>query len=257
MFRTGCSILLSDLTDKQQDQALQQVIRYYHQRKNELGRVWKAEEEISLVLPEYVLQGVIDLVEGFDNTVEIVDYKTGSDTLDLWKMRQGLKMQLMIYLMSASGEGLEPAGMFYFNIRDPIEAANDKAPNKLEEISGRRPEDNFTLKGVFIDEEGILDAMPPSVLRSVKDSISREEYEEVRSDVLAQIEKTAEGILSGRIGINPLKNDSTLVCRYCSYKPVCRRDRGYAKNRWRSLEPKPKKNAAEKSGKQKETEKDS
>jgi DNA helicase-2/ATP-dependent DNA helicase PcrA len=65
------------LTDEQQDQALQQVIRYYHHRKDELGRVWKAEEEINLVLPEYILQGVIDLVEGLDDTVEIVDYKTG------------------------------------------------------------------------------------------------------------------------------------------------------------------------------------
>jgi ATP-dependent helicase/nuclease subunit B len=189
--------------------------------------------------------------------VRIIDYKTGSDKLDLWKMRHGLKMQLMIYLISASGEGLEPAGMFYFNIRDPIEPANDASQKKLGELAERKPEETFTLRGAFIEEEGILDAMPPSVLRSVKDSISREEYEEVRSDVLAQIEKTAEGILSGKIGINPLKNDNALVCRYCSYRPVCRRDRGYAKNRWRSLEPKPKKNAAEKSGKQKETEKDS
>ncbi len=65
------------LTDEQQNQALHQVIRYYHHRRDELGRVWKAEEEINLVLPEYILQGVIDLVEGLDDTVEIVDYKTG------------------------------------------------------------------------------------------------------------------------------------------------------------------------------------
>ena len=39
--------------------------------------MWKAEEEINLVLPEYILQGVIDLVEGEGDTVEIVDYKTG------------------------------------------------------------------------------------------------------------------------------------------------------------------------------------
>ena len=87
------------LTDKQQDQALQQVIRYYHRRKNELGRVWKAEEEISLVLPEYVLQGVIDLVEGFDNTVEIVDYKTGpKPDVDRFPQRvEHYRKQLEIY----------------------------------------------------------------------------------------------------------------------------------------------------------------
>lgn len=65
------------LTDEQQENALEQVMRYYRHRKDELGKVWKAEEEINLVLPEYILQGVIDLVEGGGDTVEIVDYKTG------------------------------------------------------------------------------------------------------------------------------------------------------------------------------------
>jgi DNA helicase-2/ATP-dependent DNA helicase PcrA len=65
------------LTSEQKEYALSQVIRYYQHRKDELGRVWKAEEEISLVLPEYILQGVVDLVEGDGDTVEIVDYKTG------------------------------------------------------------------------------------------------------------------------------------------------------------------------------------
>ena len=65
------------LTDEQKENALQQVIRYFHHRKDELGKVWKAEEEITLVLPEYILQGIIDLIEGEGDTVEIVDYKTG------------------------------------------------------------------------------------------------------------------------------------------------------------------------------------
>jgi ATP-dependent helicase/nuclease subunit B len=195
------------------------------------------------------VEGRIDRADymdvGGDQRVRIIDYKTGSDKLDLWKMRHGLKMQLMIYLISASGEGLEPAGMFYFNIKDPIEPANDASQKKLGELAERKPEETFTLRGAFIEEEGILDAMPPSVLQSAKSGISRAEYEEVRSDVLAQIEKAAEGILSGKIGINPLRNDNTLVCGFCSCKPVCRRDRGYAKNRYRSIPPKPDKNSAE------------
>lgn len=196
------------------------------------------------------VEGRIDRADYLDvgggRRVRIVDYKTGSDKLDLWKMRQGLKMQLMIYLISASGGGLEPAGMFYFNIKDPIEGANDASESKLAELGGRRPEDTFTLKGAYIKEDGIYDAMPPSVLKSEKDGISRAEYEEAKTDVLAQIEKAAEGILSGRIGINPLKNDNTLVCGNCGCKAVCRRDRGYAKNRSRSLKPRPKKEAAKK-----------
>lgn len=65
------------LKDEQRENAMQQVLRYYQRRKDDLGKVWKAEEEIILVLPDYILKGVIDLIEGEGDTVEIVDYKTG------------------------------------------------------------------------------------------------------------------------------------------------------------------------------------
>ncbi len=65
------------LTTAQQDMARSQVVRYYIHRQGELGRAWKAEEEIRLVLPEFILQGIVDLIEGQGDTVEIVDYKTG------------------------------------------------------------------------------------------------------------------------------------------------------------------------------------
>ena len=101
-------------------------------------------------------------------------------------------------------------------------------------------EDEFKLKGAFINEEGVLRAMPEKVLSSSKGAMSREEYEEVRSDVIARIEETAEGILGGKIGIHPLKVDNRLACGFCSYKSVCRRDRGYVKNSYRAIKPKPK-----------------
>ena len=194
---------------------------------------------------EVFVEGRIDRADHLDvdgeQKVRIIDYKTGSDKLDLWKMRQGYKMQLMIYLVSASGEGMEPAGMFYFNIKDPIEAANDKSAAVFDRIVSSGAEESFTLKGAYINEEGILDAMPPSVLRSDRDGISREEYEEVRSEVLKRIEETASGILSGSIGIHPLKESNKLACGHCGYQSVCRRDRGYAKNWSRSLKVRPKK----------------
>ena len=65
------------LTDEQQKNAMEQVIRYYQNRGKEISKVWRAEEEINLVLPKYILQGIIDLIEGEGDTVEIVDYKTG------------------------------------------------------------------------------------------------------------------------------------------------------------------------------------
>ena len=79
--------------------------------------------------------------------------------------------------------------------------------------------------------------MPASVLagKSEKDrSISREEYEELRSDVILRIRETASGIIKGRIDISPLK-EGRLACTYCSYKPICRRDREYTKNYAREI----------------------
>lgn len=193
---------------------------------------------------EVYVEGKIDRADildtGGENRVRIIDYKTGADKLDLWKMRQGYKMQLMIYLISAASGDLAPAGMFYFNIKDPIESINDKSVKQIDTLLGKEAEDEFKLKGAFINEEGVLRAMPEKVLSSAKGAISREEYEEARSDVIARIEETAEGILGGKIGINPLRVDNRLACGYCSYKSVCRRDRGYEKNSCRPLKPRPK-----------------
>jgi len=198
---------------------------------------------------EAIVEGKIDRADmmdiGGEKHVRIIDYKTGSDSLDLWKMRQGYKMQLMIYMISASSGGLSPAGMFYFNIKDPIESANDKSADKMDSLLSKQAEDEFRLKGAFVDEEGVLSAMPEKVLASSKSGISRAEYDEARGDVLARIEETASGILSGKISIRPLKNGSKLACSYCSYKAVCRRDRGYVRNSARVMAPKPKTESGE------------
>ena len=182
-------------------------------------------------------------VDGSDR-VRIIDYKTGSDSLNIWKMRHGYKMQLMIYMISAATGGMEPAGMFYFNIKDPIEGIDSKSAKQAREIMDRDPGDTYKLRGRYISEPGVLEAMPASVLagKSEKDrSLSREEYEEVRNDVIKQIEKTASGIIRGAIDISPLKEGGRLACTYCSYKPVCRRDREYTRNYAREIEPQPKK----------------
>ena len=65
------------LDEQQYVGAFEQILHYYDYRKEELCRVWKAEEEINLVLPHYILQGIIDLMDGVGDTIEIVDYKTG------------------------------------------------------------------------------------------------------------------------------------------------------------------------------------
>lgn len=200
------------------------------------------------------VEGKIDrsdfLDVGGSDRVRIIDYKTGGDTLDIWKMRNGYKMQLMIYMISASSGEYEPAGMFYFNIKDPIEAVDSKSVKQVAAIMDRDPGDLYKLKGKYIDEPGVLTSMPSDVItggKSEKDrGMSREEYEEVRKEVLDRIEETAEGILKGAIDIRPLKEGRGLVCANCTYRPICRQDREYPRTRGRELPPKPKKEAGQK-----------
>ncbi len=195
------------------------------------------------------VEGKIDRSDILDvdgeKRVRIIDYKTGADKLDVWKMRNGYKMQLMIYMISASSGDLKPAGLFYFNIKDPIENLDNKKAAKAGEIVNRDPGEVYKLRGKYIDEPGVLSAMPAEMIgggRSPKDNgISREEYEILRNDVMRNIGKTAAGILRGDIGIHPLREGGRMACSFCSYKPVCKRDREYTGNYAREIKAEPKK----------------
>lgn len=56
--------------------ALEQILRYYRRHEGNWQRVKEAEVDVSLVKDQYILTGSIDLIEGDNNTVEIVDFKS-------------------------------------------------------------------------------------------------------------------------------------------------------------------------------------
>ena len=134
------------LTDEQRENALQQVIRYFYHRKEELGNVWKAEEEINLVLPDYILQGVIDLIEGRGDTVEIVDYKTGPkpDIEGHPERVEHYRKQLEIYAYLVEkkyGKKVRRMHLYYTNCREgnpliTFEWSRAAIDHTVEEISG-------------------------------------------------------------------------------------------------------------------------
>ena len=60
--------------------------------------------------------------------MKIIDYKSGNTTFDLVGVYYGLQLQLVVY-MDAAMEAeknkhpdcqIEPAGIFYYNIKDPM-----------------------------------------------------------------------------------------------------------------------------------------
>lgn len=113
------------LDDEQKSNALNHVLCYFRNRGDDILRVWKSEEEINLILPDFILQGIIDLIE-YDpdtDTLEIIDYKTGAkpdvehypDSIDHYRR------QLEIYAFLAEkrfGKHVARMRLYYTSVFD-------------------------------------------------------------------------------------------------------------------------------------------
>ena len=73
--------------------------------------------------------------------VKVIDYKTGNTTFELLKLYHGLQVQLVLYLDAAltieqkkhPESEVIPAGIFYYNVKDPIaEGSPDDIPEDIE-----------------------------------------------------------------------------------------------------------------------------
>lgn len=195
------------------------------------------------------IEGTIDRIDVLDGrNVRIIDYKTGRDHLDLNNMRQGYKLQLMVYMESASGAGsgdssdkanFQPAGMFYFNIADQQVSATGKDSQKeIEKADSKR----FRLQGAYVDQEGIPEMMPREALDKTSAGLTREDFSTLERDVRKEMEKISQGIVSGRIDITPFYLDkNTDGCSFCNYRTICRFQKTNRGNSYRILK-KPDKN---------------
>ncbi|MCG3167383.1 MAG: ATP-dependent DNA helicase Rep [Bacteroidia bacterium] len=67
----------SYLHQAQLDSLLKQILRYRDNQSEKWHLIKEAEVDVSLVKEEYILKGTIDLIEGENGTVELVDFKSG------------------------------------------------------------------------------------------------------------------------------------------------------------------------------------
>ncbi len=67
----------SYLHEAQQYSLLAQILRYRDNHTNKWHLIKEVEVDVSLVKENYILKGIIDLIEGENNTVELIDFKSG------------------------------------------------------------------------------------------------------------------------------------------------------------------------------------
>ena len=202
----------------------------------------------------------VDVVPGTEPLlVRVIDYKLSEQKQDLWKMEQGLALQLTTYLLALQsvpretlGVGaVQPAGAFFAPLRRPMGKvkgeprgdAGDEPPGLKEyrmrgvygEESAFRldreiePQQWSRLHSMYRKKEGGLGKLSGSdhLPEGVMNRLIRTTEERLRD--------IGDAILSGRVAIEPCRIRRSAACTYCDYMAVCRFEP--PENHYRTLDP--------------------
>ena len=192
-----------------------------------------------------LMSGTIDRVDicenGTDVYVRIIDYKTGKKDFNIVKTYYGIDIQLMVYMEAAMklvakmrpGKNVLPAGVFYYNISDPIVSATNESAEEIEDkIKGE-----LRLKGMVNSDKDIAEKMDNTEGTSLNIPVSRKAdggFDSRRSKVMnteqfnilgrfvdARTVDTADRIAGGDIRRSPYKDGQFSSCDRCPYGAVC------------------------------------
>lgn len=213
------------------------------------------------------IRGIIDRLDvlGTENggqALRIIDYKTGNNEIHTEDFESGYKLQLMVYMDAAlqgeygGGDGSaaqnEPAGVFYFKIRDfNIDGDDSKGiPEDAGELE-RRMRRFYRMEGVVINDPAKIGAMDAavdgtdqaeSIVIPVKYNPKKECYEKASGGTLLeteefqqlmevtnqQVSRICGEMLRGEIDAVPKREtkkdrdgNRISACRFCGYQSIC------------------------------------
>ena len=143
--------------------------------------------------------------------VKVIDYKSGNTQLDPVKMYYGLQLQLALYLSAAveleqrrfPNEEIIPAGIFYYNIKDPV--------LNREDVKDPEHPDREILKKLKMD--GLAAREPEILERLDKDLAAGKSIE----SLAVPVKYTAKGTLAGNSRVADQEQFSTIM-NYVNYK---------------------------------------
>lgn len=193
--------------------------------------------------------------------VKIIDYKSGSTSFDLAALYYGLQLQLVVYMDAALEMeqrrhpelDVEPAGIFYYNIQDPL--VDKKEPMTAEEIeqqvlrqlrmNGLVNSELEVIRHMDRDIETQSDVIPVSLkaglIQESRSSVaSSKRFGQLKRYVNRKLQTAGQEILQGTAALSPYKQGTRTACDYCPYHPVCGFDTktaGYGYRRLKSIKP--------------------
>lgn len=207
--------------------------------------------EVKLESGEKVLiKGRIDRVDILSGgKVKIIDYKSGKEELNIKEVEKGFRLQLMLYLKAAQGEGREPAGVFYFLIKEPMESLLSGKEYSEETIEDQCYK-SFKMNGLMVEDEDTIDALDQGLegwskiipMQVTKEGLKSnyalplEEFKELQRIVDNKVEEICQGLISGQIQLRPMKVKKTSACDKCGYRSICRFDTVFEGCRYEVIE---------------------
>lgn len=189
-------------------------------------------------IPVY-FNGYIDKVKYNEElkTLAIIDYKTGEVPLDLTYLKDGINLQLPIYLylLKKTNYGeYKIAGIYLQRILNGI-INNDSKKSYIKQYT-----DNLKLFGYSNKDQSVLGNfdhfyVDSSMIKSMRVKndgtyynyakvLSNEEFKEIVDEVDKIINNTIDHILKADFMINPKKVGKDNECLYCPYHAICFKD---------------------------------
>ena len=204
----------------------------------------------------------IDLCEDGDRLyLKIIDYKTGKTKFELPDLFYGLQMQLVVYMDAAlekeqrnyPDKRIVPAGIFYYNIADPL--VEKRIGMDAEETDAELLR-QLRMNGLVNSEMDVIEhldsrietesdvipvALKAGILQEAKSSVANEKrFEHLRKFVNRKLQTMGREIFNGRISVDPYKKGYQSSCDYCPYRSVCGFDtktEGYGFRRFKKMKP--------------------
>lgn len=228
---------------------------------------YKTSESLKLELDNGTvmnLKGKIDRIDMYETDdsiyVKIIDYKSGNKTFDILDVYNGLQLQLVLYLEAAmdmishneAGKKVIPAGVFYYDIKEPV-VDEDKADDiEHELLKAMRPNglinnaveviealDKEHIEGEKEDSDVAPISFTKSGYRASDKIVSEEDFNKLVKFVHNKTKKLGKDISEGYIQKNPYRiNDASKrnPCTYCDFKPICRFDESLPGNSYRDID---------------------
>ena len=220
---------------KRLETELQEIVNYNKQvEKRSFLTEFYGEKRLEIPLSEHAtLKGFIDkiLFKNFHNKTyyAVFDYKTGSATLNLDYLEDGLYLQLplYIYLINKSNLFDNPSfvGFFYQYLLQSYKDKDEQIKNL--KLVGYTTDDKIILSYLDEDYENNsfvkgLSVKKDGELSSRSKILSDSELEDIMNSINKALEKSLKIIDNNAFDIAPkIINNKNVSCEFCPFKEVC------------------------------------